>query len=196
MGYEELINALRREAKEKIGAIRREAEVKAGRARSEADSRLERLRAEYRRRWTSEGSEEVAAILAEAETRARRIRLEALKELSERLYRLALSSLPQLREVGGDELFAALARELPSYPWETVRVNPADVEIADRFFPAATVVPDDSVSGGFEVMGEAGRICIDNTLEKRLERGWQELLSDLVNAIWREIGRDAGAEDR
>jgi vacuolar-type H+-ATPase subunit E/Vma4 len=49
-------------------------------------------------------------------------------------------------------------------------------------------VPDDTVSGGLEVTGDAGRICIDNTLEKRLERGWQDLLPILVSAIRREFG--------
>lgn len=192
MGYEELINALRREAEEKIGEIWRDAETKAGLARSEADARIDRLNREYRRRWTTDGGEEVAAILAEAENGARRIRLEALKELSERLYRLAVTSLPELRERGRDGMFAALAGELPSHSWETVRVNPADVEIAGRFFPWANIMPDGSVSGGLEVAGEAGSICIDNTLEKRLERGWRDFLPDLVSAVWREIGRDAG----
>ncbi len=65
-----------------------------------------------------------------------------------------------------------------------------------RLFPGAKIVSDGTVSGGLEVMGEAGRICIDNTLEKRLERGWQGLLPKLINAVCLEIRRDAGAEDR
>jgi vacuolar-type H+-ATPase subunit E/Vma4 len=188
MSYQELIDALRREAEEKIATIRREAEIKAARVQTEAEARLDRLRRESLKRQSSAGREDVLVILAAAEQRALRIRLEALKELSERLYSLALSSLPELREPQYGKLFAALVRELPSYPWETVRVNPADVEMAGRFFPGAHVVPDDTVSGGLEVTGDAGRICIDNTLEKRLERGWQDLLPILVSAIRREFG--------
>lgn len=196
MGYEELIDALRREAKERIAAIWREAEIKAGHARSEAQARLDRLSGEHRRRLAAGGGDEVVAILADAENKARRMRLEALEQLSERLYCLARSSLPRLREPGAAEMFAALVRELPSNSWESVRVNPADVEIAGRFFSGAKITPDDSVSGGFEVLGGAGRICIDNTLEKRLERIWRELLPDLVSAVWLELGSDDAAEDR
>jgi V/A-type H+-transporting ATPase subunit E len=36
-----------------------------------------------------------------------------------------------------------------------------------------------------EVIAEGGRVRVDNTLEKRLERAWPELLPRLLNAILR-----------
>jgi V/A-type H+-transporting ATPase subunit E len=115
------------------------------------------------------------------------MRLVTLGELSERLSRLATSLLPQFREQQYRELFEALVRELPPYAWETVRVNPEDTAMAGRYFPEAKIVPDTRISGGMEVDGDGGRIRIVNTLEKRLERGWPELLPDLIEAVYRGI---------
>jgi V/A-type H+-transporting ATPase subunit E len=124
------------------------------------------------------------------------MRLAALGELSERLSRLAVSLLTQLREQQYGELFDALVRELPPYAWETVRVNPEDSAMAGRYFPEAEIVPDPHISGGMEVNGDGGRIRIVNTLEKRLERGWPELLPDLIDVAYREIEQNAFTQDR
>jgi V/A-type H+-transporting ATPase subunit E len=47
-----------------------------------------------------------------------------------------------------------------------------------------------------EVNGDGGRIRIVNTLEKRLERGWPELLPDLIDVAYREIEQNAFTQDR
>jgi hypothetical protein len=39
-----------------------------------------------------------------------------------------------------------------------------------------------------EVTGDNGRLCVVNTLEKRLERGWPQLLPEMIRAVNRELG--------
>jgi len=77
-------------------------------------------------------------------------------------------------------VFSRLAAELPPIAWETLRVNPADAEVATRLFPRARIVPDSAICGGMEALAEEGRIRVINTLEKRLERVWPELLPALI----------------
>ncbi len=183
MGSQELIEALRLEGEEKAGAIRREAEAEAERIRDRAEDRRARLREEYAKRQVAAAAGIYRDILAEAENKGRLIRLAAESTLAERLYGLARHSLGVL---GGDDheaLFAALAEELPRGTWERVRVNPADEEVAGRLFPAAETVTDSAITGGMEVMGEGMRLHVINTLEKRLERGWPEILPALFKEV-------------
>ena len=196
MSYQELISSLRQEADDIAENFWRKARAEAEQARNEAVAGLDRIRAEQHRQQVSAVREATRRVLSEAEKSARRMRLAALGELSERLSRLAVSLLTQLREQQYGVLFEALARELPPYAWETVRVNPEDTAMAGRYFPEAKIVPDPHISGGMEVYGDGGRIRIVNTLEKRLERGWPELLPDLIAVAYREIERNAFTQDR
>ena len=122
-------------------------------------------------------------ILAEAERQAALIKLEAEQALAGRLYTLAHGTLARLRDDHYAELFAALVAELLPCRWETVRVNPADSELAQASFPGAAIETDDGITGGMEVSAEGGRVRVDNTLDKRLERAWPELLPRLLNAV-------------
>jgi V/A-type H+-transporting ATPase subunit E len=191
MGYRELTTELRREAEEKIGEYRQRAEDEALRAREEALVEMERMRNESARKQASAVEETVRGILSDAERKVLEMRLAGMRDLSGRLYDVAVSLLTGLREYRYEELFAALFRELPDFAWRTVKVNPADLEMARRQFPEAEITADAGICGGMEVFSEEGRVCIANTLEKRLERGWPELLPDLIAAAYREIGRNA-----
>ena len=180
MGYEDLLNALRRDGEKQSGLIRQEAEAEAVRLREEAAAGRAWFRQKFEQEQARVIAAECSAILAEAERTARRIRLAEAGKEAERLYRLALRILPRLRERDYPKMFSRLAAELPPAPWETVRVNPADAEIAGYLFPAARIEPDTAVCGGMEALAEGGRIQVINTLEKRLERGWPDLLPDLL----------------
>ncbi|MCM2358106.1 MAG: V-type ATP synthase subunit E [Geobacteraceae bacterium] len=185
MGQRELIEALRKEGDEKCAAIRREAEAESERIVSAAAAEIGRLREEYARRRADACAAETAAILAEAASRGRLVRLAAESALAERVYGLACGALPLLREEEYGALFAALARELPPCQWETVRVNPADEQLARSLFPRAAVITDGALVGGFEVTAAEGGMRVVNTLEKRLERGWPELLPGLFKDIYK-----------
>ena len=183
MGVEELLTALRSEGEKRAGVIRQEAEAEAARLKDEAAAGLVRLKEEFQREQAKVIAAAERDILAEAECTARRIRLVGTEKLAERLYDLALRLLPRLREKDYPKLFSCLVAELPSAEWESIRVNPADAEIAGYFFPKARIVPDAAISGGMEALAAGERVRVINTLEKRLERGWPELLPVLLEEI-------------
>lgn len=183
MGFQELTDALRSDGEEKVRQIRQTTEAEAERIRAETADGIRELQADYGRRQESAAAAESGIILAEAERQAALIRLEAEKVLAGRLYTLAHATLPQLRDDRYGELFTALVEELLPCRWETVRVNPTDSELAEASFPGAAVETDNGITGGMEVIAEGRKVRIDNTLEKRLERAWPELLPRLLNGI-------------
>lgn len=187
MGYVELIAALRRDGEEQLDKIRSDAEREAERVKGNASARIERLKAEYAGRLAPLEAAQARTVLADAESRASSIRLAAESALAKRLFLLARSSLHHLRDEGYDGLFADLVRELPSGEWRQVVVNPADMALAARHFPDAEITPDPAVVGGLEVSEEGRRISVVNTLEKRGERAWPELLPDILRDIYREL---------
>ncbi len=190
MGAAELIDALRREGEEKVRVIRRQAEEEAERLRDAAAARLDKLREDYRKDQTAAIAAMERGILAEAERKARQITLLAEMELAERLLDLARRLLPILRTGDYACTFSFLAAELPPSAWETVRVNPADAEMAASAFAGAEVVPDENITGGMDVQTEGGRVRVVNTLNKRLERGWPGLVAELMGSLQGKTGHD------
>lgn len=184
MGCKELIEALRREGDEKAQAIWREAEADAGKIRADADERIKGLREEYSRMQESAIKDQIDPILSEAKQKADAVRLAAQKDMSARLYRLALSVLSDLRDEGYSDIFRLLVKELPFCNWEMVKVNPQDERIAKEYFSDAEIITDSSITGGLEVQAKDGKIRISNTFEKRLERAWVEILPGLMRDIY------------
>lgn len=187
MGYVELIAALRRDGEEQLDKIRSDAEREAERVKGDASARIERLRAEYAGRLARLEAAQARTVLADAESSASSIRLATESALAGRLFLLARSSLHHLRDEGYEQLFADLVRELPPGEWRQIVVNPADMALAAHLFPDAEIISDPAVVGGLEVSEEGGRISIVNTLEKRGERAWPELLPHILRDIYREL---------
>jgi V/A-type H+-transporting ATPase subunit E len=187
VGTGELQAALRREGERKAAAIRQVAETEAARLQEEYAARYALLEEECRQKQEKAIAAEESGILAEAERAARRVRLAAAENLAERLHALARRLLPRLRTGDYPVIFARLAGELPAAEWETLRVNPADANLAGALFPGAQIETDAAICGGLEALAAGGRVQVVNTLEKRLERRWPELLPVLL----REIDSDA-----
>jgi V/A-type H+-transporting ATPase subunit E len=186
MGYRELIDALRQEGEEKTAALRREMDAEAARIEEEAAGRTGRLRDEFERRLAGAVADQRRELLAAAREKGELALLAAENALAERLRLIARDSLPLLRGDDPERLFTLLAKELPPADWERVTVNPADAGAAQRLFPAAEIVADAAVTGGLAVVAAGGRLRVDNTLEKRLERGWPELLPPFMDELRRE----------
>ncbi len=180
MGYHELIDSLHREGEEKVRAILKEAEAEAAKIREEASRKTGELERHYTRNLSTAVKEETEAILSEAGKKARMILLSAEKELSDRLYKIAVKSLPLLRDNRYPDLFDALFKELPSHQWQVVRVHPDDKGRAQTCFPDAEVLSDSTITGGLDVMTEDERIRVTNTFEKRLAGLWIEMLPGLM----------------
>jgi V/A-type H+-transporting ATPase subunit E len=187
VGTGELLAALRREGERKAAAIRQAAEAETARLQEESAARLALLQEEFRQKQEKAKEAATSAILAEAERAAQRIQLAAAENLAERLHALARQLLPRLRAGDYPAIFSRLASELPVAEWETLRVNPADADLAGALFPGARIETDAAICGGLEALAAGGRVQVVNTLEKRLERSWPELLPVLL----REIDNDA-----
>jgi len=180
VGSEHLLTALRSEGEKKAEIIRQEAAAEADRLKNQAGARLARLREKFLQEQARDIAAEESALLAEAERTSRRLWLAAVDDLAERLFELAQGLLPSLREKDYPEIFSLLVGELSPLEWETVRVNPEDAAIAALHFPRARIVQDPAIRGGMATLADGGLIEIINTLEKRLERGWPELLPVII----------------
>jgi vacuolar-type H+-ATPase subunit E/Vma4 len=178
-----LIEALRRQAADEVEAIWQRAHAEAddcraghARARSALADELSRARATL-------AADLERTTIADAERRARTIGAVARAELALRCREIATTLLPRFRDVGQNDLFVVLARDLPARPWSCVRVNPADEHVARHCFPQAAVKLEPSIAGGMEVDLGDGRISVSNTLETRLDAAWPELLPKLVSHV-------------
>ena len=183
MGCKELIESLRRAADERIKLIWHETEGEAEKVREEVSHKLDQLRENCSRAESLAVTAAQLSAVSEANNRSRTFLLKAEKALSERLYSVALSSLPRLRGSDYREVFGKMARELPLLDWKKVRVNPEDAGLAKSIFTGADIIPDKSIAGGVDAMTDGGKIRVINTFEKRLERAWVDMLPELLKKI-------------
>ncbi len=187
MSSRELIESLRHAGEEKVRLIKQEAEHEAKALQVAAAGKVEELRKHYADKLASSEGVEALRALAEAASRARTVRLGAEKALSERLYSIARSSLDLVRDNGYPAVFEKLVLELPSFPWIMIRVNPADVDMARKYFPGAEIIPVENITGGVDATAADNKVRVINTLEKRLERAWNEILPLMVKDVYREV---------
>lgn len=191
MGQKELEAALRRSGDSKAREIWQAAEAAAFQLRSTMAENLGRMKLVDGARLQAQIFNMNLAVQTAAEQRAQRCRLEAETALSQRLLALAGGMLDQLAVNGGAALFHSLAEEIPVHPWQQVRVNRRDQQLAGLRFPEAEISVADDISAGLEVQTQDGRIQVSNTLEKRLLHLWKELLPDLMAGVRRKAGEDA-----
>src|SRR5512143_469660 len=151
MSCKELIDSLKQAADGRVRHLWSDAEAEAAKIRVDAGSRLELLREESAKKQAASATDLVNRALSEAKSRARIQRLSAEKEMSGRLYETAKALLPSLRNHSSEAVFMALVQELPPGTWQTVRVHPADVDLAKKYFPQAEILADARINGGMEV---------------------------------------------
>lgn len=195
MGYQELITSLKKEADEKVRSIWREADAEIERLREEAARRVKGLRESYETIREDSTQEVQEKIISEAIYKAREIRLQAEHALSERLLSLASSSTEMLRDTDYGEVFSMLVRELPESNWKEIRVNPEDTDIARGHFPDAEIIPDETITGGFEATRMDSRMSVINTFKKRLEKAWDNILPLIIRDIYKEVSNDESAHN-
>jgi len=183
MGRDELVAALRRQTEEKIASQWEEARAKAREIRKERENRLSRLREELAASRREAARVEAEAVLRQAEGEIRDRTLRTEREVSERLYRIGVGLLPELRGENDEKSFRSLSEELPPFLWSALRVNPADVDLASTLFPDADVTGDERIAGGLDAASDGDRVRVVNTYEKRLERAWEELLPILLRDV-------------
>lgn len=183
MSREALLAALQRDAGQLLDEVRARGTAQAEDLRHEEAAALQRLRdAEQLHRRSLEAGER-QTLLARSRRQALAERLAGEERLQQRLYGLARQLLGELAEQEAATLLGALARELPAAAWQQVTVNPREAESARRLFPQAELQLDADLDGGLRVASAGGRILVDNTLEKRLQRGWPDLLPALLREL-------------
>lgn len=180
MGRTELLAALQRDGQEKMAAINGRRAAEEERLRAETANKIGLLRQEHKVKRELLCSARQRQILAKAGREAALIRLRAEHALGLRLHACACNSLPPLYRRDAARLFPLLAAELPSLPWQTVWTTPADTSGAAALFPAATIIADVALAGGIKAALAENILSVDNTLEKRLEKLWPDLLPQLL----------------
>lgn len=183
MSQEILIQDLQQKSSDRISEIWREAEKKAENLRAEQERMYALLLVEESGRLEKVERSVAVPIVFAAEKQALQIVDEAMRKLSERLYEMAHSMLPQVRQEGYEDVFAGLVEELPPYAWETVTVNTLDMELVRSYFPDTEIQTDSSIAGGFVASGDSNRYQVINTLERRLEKVWPYVLPSLLEDI-------------
>ncbi len=186
MGHEELITSLRKETEERIAALKERTDKEIQRIRTDLAGKIDTLREEYRAKQELAHIEEEENMRSEAEKTVRRIRLNSEKALADRLLPIAFSCLPSLRDRRYEKVFASLVHELPSRAWSEVWVHADDTNRAKEYFPGARVFVKDTITGGFEVSRDEGKVLIANTFEKRLERAWEDLFPPIMKDCYQE----------
>lgn len=180
MGRRELLEALQHEGRETMDAIAAKAAAEEERLRSAAEERREALRREHELQRERLCGARQRTLRSKGAHEAALIRLRAEDTLAQRLYTRARICLEQLRGDSSELLFRALAAELPAVPWHTIWTAPADAVPASSIFPGAAIIPDETLSGGLKAAAADNSLTVDNTLEKRLERMWPDLLPQLI----------------
>jgi vacuolar-type H+-ATPase subunit E/Vma4 len=191
MGSRELIESLRKSSEESIRLQRKDAEQEIAALQASLSRQIADLRRQYADDLAAAEGEESRQALAEAGSRVRTIKLDAEKTISDRLFSIARESLTQLRQAGYPSTFEKLAGELPSLPWEVVRVHPADIDLVQQHFPGAEIVPTETITGGMDAAIADGEIRVVNTFEKRLELAWADLLPLLISDVYLEVSDGA-----
>jgi len=186
MGRSALVESLRDQAARDLQAVRDAARAEVERYGSELAAERERQQQRLEQAVAVEARQLEESAASEAARKARESTGRATVALADRLLALAREELPQLVAMERSRIFGTLADELPPYPWQCVRVSPADVELARTRFPDAVVEQDASITGGLDVSGEDGRVAVSNTLETRLEVAWPELLPRLIKEVARQ----------
>ncbi len=190
MGYRELITHLQKEGEEKIRQLWADTERKAEQIRKESMNRAEDIRSEFIKEQITNAGEQEENIIADSRKKAGAIGLSAEKALAERIYNISRSLLHTLRNEKYKDVFTSLCSEIPVSDWSEVRVNPQDRARAARCFPDSRIVNDDSISGGLDVMGNENKIRVINTLEKRLEKAWEDILPFIMKDASGELPDD------
>lgn len=193
MSQQELMASLQRAAEQEIAALWQATEQEAQRLRDQAQQQQQALRNELLSAAQRQAAKQAAARDQLALRQERSLRLDAEAALAERLLRLARELLPQLR--GGDDrqIFTALTAELPPVGWGVLRVHPGDLPLARQLFPEVEITGDQEISGGLEAVSADGGLRVVNTLEKRLQRLWPQLLSQLRKEVYAILDRPGTA---
>jgi vacuolar-type H+-ATPase subunit E/Vma4 len=194
LGLAELISTLKKNEQKQIDAIWLAAESEAESLRTQVAEAITDMTKKQADSLASACQKSMRTIFSETEVKTREKKLFAYEALDQALRTAAATLLPALREQNYEKVFANLVAELPQRQWEKIVVNPADLELAAKFFTVHSIGPDAAISGGFVAVTANGRIIVDNTFEKRLERKWLHILPHIIAKLEKRYEKSGSAE--
>lgn len=195
MGLDELINTLKKNEQKQIGDIWQAAESEAGTIRTQVAEAIADITKIHAEQLESACQKSMRAIFSETEIKTREKKLFAYQALDQALRNAAVKQLAALREQNYEKVFANLVSELPERQWGKIVVNPADLELSAKFFNENSIKADPAVSGGLIALTADGKIIVDNTFEKRLERKWLHILPQLIAELEKRYETSGIAEN-
>jgi V/A-type H+-transporting ATPase subunit E len=195
VGLEELLSSLKKNKQKQIDTIWQEVKREAESLRKQVAAALADITKIHADQLTTACKKSMREIFSETEIKTRQKKLFAYQALEQALRNAAIRQLPALRQKDYDAVFAHLVGELPDRTWEKIIVNPADRDRAASFFTPDSIQPDSGVSGGLIAITDGGRISVDNTFEKRLERKWLHIFPAIIAKIEKQYGESGFAEN-
>jgi len=193
LGLDELIRTLKDNEQKQIDDIWRAARNEADSLRRQVAEAIEAVTEKHSNQLASACQKSSGAIFSEAAGEARGRKLLAYQTFEQAVQQAAGQQLSSLREMNYEAVFTRLVKELPKRQWEAITVNPADTELAARFFSADIIRSAPGISGGLIASAVTGRFVVDNTFEKRLERKWFSLLPTIIENISEQYGGTGSA---
>jgi vacuolar-type H+-ATPase subunit E/Vma4 len=186
LGLQELIQTLRDNQQSQIDQLWQAVKAEAAKLRDQTSKAISDLTEVHTDNLVCSCQKSVRTIIVEAESDAKRIKLVAVDSLGKSLYDSAVKLLKDLRKDNYAAVFHKLLQELPDQEWETVTVNPDDVQHTENLFKNCTIMTNPDINGGMVASTMDGKITINNTLEKRLERSWSTLFPGIIREIEKE----------
>ena len=183
MGLEELIKTLRANRQSLIDEIWRTTKAEAASLHEQTSGAISGLTEDHTDSLVSNCRKSIRTIISEAETKAKKIKLMALDSLRNLLHEAAVKQLHNLRNDDYGVTFEKLVQELPEQNWQTITVNPDDISRTENIFNNCTIQTDPAISGGMVAESMNGKIIVNNTFKKRLERSWPTLFPAIVREL-------------
>jgi V/A-type H+-transporting ATPase subunit E len=178
LGLNELIDSLKKNGQKQIDDIWQAAESEAEILRKQIAEAIADITKIHADKLASACQKSMRAIFSETEVKTRQKKLFAYQNLDQALRNAALKQLPSLRQQKYEKIF----------------VNPDDLQMAAKFFTANSLQPDSAISGGVLAETANGRIVVDNTFEKRLERKWPQILPQIIAELEKHFEKSGTAE--
>jgi vacuolar-type H+-ATPase subunit E/Vma4 len=195
LGLQELLNSLRVNEQKQIDSIWQEAKNEAEKLRKQVDEATADITKNHTDQLASACQKSMRSIFSETEISVRTKKLFAYQALEQTLRRAATAQLPALKDENYEDVFARLVAEIPERKWERIIVNPADLDLAANFFTANIIHTDPAISGGLIVTSAEGKIIVDNTFERRLERKWHHILPEIIANLEQRYEKSGTAEN-
>ena len=194
MGLKELLSSLEKNKQKQIEAIWQEANREAENQRQQVADAIAGITKNDEEKLALACQKSMHAIFSATGIKTRKKKLLAFQALEKALRNAAIEQLPALRQKNYQAVFAQLVAELPPINWGKIFVNPDDRNLAARFFAVDIIKPDPTISGGLIAITAEGRMTVDNTFEKRLERKWFLIFPAMIETIAQLNGESSSAE--